>query len=87
MTLTAVEKPFREARKEAMLPDDVVLYSSPHSFATDLLARTGNLKLVSNVLGHGSVAATGKYIHPSLKMVAGVVKQRNEAWKESAAES
>ena len=87
ITLTAVESPFREARKEARLPDDLVLDSSRHSFATDLLDRTGNLKLVSNGLGHGSVAVTGKYVHPSFKMVAGVVNQRNEAWKEGAAES
>jgi integrase len=87
ITLTAVEKPFRQVRKAAKLPDDLVLYSSRHSFATDLLDRTGNLKLVSNVLGHGSVAVTGKYVHPSLKKVAEVVNQRNEAWREGAVES
>jgi site-specific recombinase XerD len=82
ITLTAVEKPFRKSRKEAKLPEDLVLYSARHSFATDLLDRTGNLKLVADVLGHGSVATTGKYLHPALKQVAQIVDQRSAAWRD-----
>jgi integrase len=69
ITLTAAEKPFRKTRKEAKLPEDLVLYSARHSFATDLLDRTANLKLVADVLGHGSTGITGKYLHPALKQV------------------
>jgi site-specific recombinase XerD len=39
------------------------VYSARHSFATDLLDRTGNLKLVMDVLGHESVTTTQKYPH------------------------
>ncbi|WP_158750361.1 site-specific integrase [Acidobacterium sp. S8] len=78
ITHTAIEKPFRKARKDAGLPKELVLYSARHSFATDLLDRTGNLKLVMDVLGHESVTTTQKYLHPALKNVADVVNQRNE---------
>ena len=77
ITHTAVEKPFREARKDAKLPKELVLYSARHSFATDLLDRTGNIKLVSDVLGHESVTTTQKYLHPALKNLAAIVNERN----------
>jgi len=77
ITHTALEKPFRQARKEAKLPKELVLYSARHSFATDLLDRTGNIKLVSDVLGHESVTTTQKYLHPALKNLAQIVNQRN----------
>jgi integrase len=77
ITHTGIEKPFRIARKAAKLPKELVLYSARHSFATDLLDRTGNLKLVMDVLGHESVTTTQKYLHPSLKNIADVVNERN----------
>lgn len=77
ITHTAIEKPFRKARKDAKLPKELVIYSARHSFATDLLDRTGNLKLVMDVLGHESVTTTQKYLHPALKDLAGIVNERN----------
>ncbi len=77
ITHTAIEKPFRKARKDAKLPKELVLYSARHSFATDLLDRTGNIKLVMDVLGHESVTTTQKYLHPAMKNIAEVVNQRN----------
>ena len=77
ITHTGIEKPFRQVRKAAKLPKELVLYSARHSFATDLLDRTGNLKLVMDVLGHESVTTTQKYLHPALKNIADVVNQRN----------
>ena len=52
-------------------------HSARHSFATDLLDRTGNLKLVMDVLGHESVTTTQKYLHPELKDIAETVNERN----------
>jgi site-specific recombinase XerC len=70
--------PHASTREDAGLPKELVLYSARHSFATDLLDRTGNLKLVMDVLGHESVTTTQKYLHPALKNIAEVVNQRNE---------
>ncbi|MGB0122646.1 MAG: tyrosine-type recombinase/integrase [Silvibacterium sp.] len=78
ITHTAIEKPFREARKAAKLPKELVIYSARHSFATDLLDRTGDIKLVMDVLGHASVTTTQKYLHPALKNIADVVNERNK---------
>ena len=65
-------------RKAAKLPKELVLYSARHSFATDLLDGTGNLKLVMDVLGHESVTTTQKYLRPSLKNIAAYVNERNK---------
>ena len=82
---TAIEKPFRQARKHAKLANELVLYSARHSFATDLLDRSGNIKLVSDVLGHESVTTTQKYLHPALKNVAEFVNRRNKGREAEAA--
>jgi integrase len=51
----ALEKPLRER-----LVDD----------RTDMLDRTGNIKLVSETLGHASVETTARHLHPSKKGLA-----------------
>jgi integrase len=74
---TAIEKPFRQLRRKLKLDNDLVLYSGRHTFATDILDRTGNLKLVGDLLGHASPVTTARYLHPSLKEIAGIVNDRN----------
>jgi integrase len=74
---TAIERPFRQLRRKLKLDKDLVLYSGRHTFATDMLDRTGNLKLVGDLLGHASPVTTARYLHPSLKGVAGLVNDRN----------
>lgn len=66
-----------EVRKKLALPKDLVLYSARHTFATDMLDRTGNLALVQKMLGHESILMTQRYLHPELKDVAQLVNQRN----------
>jgi hypothetical protein len=38
------------------------------------------------VLGHGSIAITGKDLHPALKQEAQIVNQWNEAWRDCASQ-
>ena len=71
-----IHKRFTRLREALDIPADLVLYSGRHTFATDLLDRTGNIKLVSEVLGHASVATTERYVHPSKRGLAGIVDQR-----------
>ena len=72
-----VAKQFSETRKDAGLPDDIVLYSARHSSATDMLDKTGNIVLVGKMLGHQSVTTTQRYLHPELKDIAELVNERN----------
>ncbi len=72
-----VAKLFAETRRKAGLPGDLVLYSARHSFATDMLDKTGNIVLVGRMLGHQSVTTTQRYLHPELKDIAELVNQRN----------
>ncbi len=44
------------------LPAPWTLHSLRHRFATDVFARTGNLILVQQLLGHSSVATTQRYV-------------------------
>jgi site-specific recombinase XerD len=77
-----VAKQFGKARKAIGLPKDIVLYSARHTFATDMLDKTGNLSLVQKMLGHDSITTTQRYLHPELKDIAELVNERNA---ESAA--
>lgn len=60
ITLTAVEKPFRKARKETKVPEDLFRYSARHSFATDLPDRTGNIKLIRMCSGTGALRSQAR---------------------------
>lgn len=73
-----VAQHFARTRKAAGLPDDLVLYSARHSFATDMLDRTGNLILVQKLLGHQSLSSVQRYVHPEIKAVAEIIDLRNQ---------
>jgi integrase len=77
-----VAKHFTSTRKAAGLPDTLVLYSARHSFATDMMDRTGNLILVQRLLGHESPCTTQRYVHPEMKMIAEIVNLRNSEHAE-----
>lgn len=72
-----IAKGMTEVRQALGLPKDFVLYSARHTFATDMLDKTGNLSLVQKMLGHESILTTQRYLHPELKDVAELVNQRN----------
>jgi integrase/recombinase XerC len=72
-----VAKGMMTVREKLALPKDLVLYSARHTFATDMLDRTGNLALVQKMLGHESILTTQRYLHPELKDVAELVNRRN----------
>jgi hypothetical protein len=53
-----IAKQWGKARGARELPDGTVLYSAQHSFATDMLDKTGNVVLVRNPLGREPVTTT-----------------------------
>lgn len=67
--LTTMGKKFREARKKAGLPGDLVLYCGRHDYGTRILKRTGNLAAVMRTMGHRDVKTAMQYQHPELEIV------------------
>jgi len=74
--LTTVSKQFEKARKEAGLPNDIVLYCARHGFGTEMYRATKILFAVMNVMGHTTVTTTMKYQHQNIDEVAAVASHR-----------
>ena len=74
---------FRQARTEAGLPKELVLYCARHDYGTRILTRTGNLAAVMRTMGHRDVRTAMHYQHPELEIVRaaldyGVAAESNE---------
>ena len=67
--LTTIGKLFRQARKKAGLPKELVLYCSRHDYGTRVLRETGNLAAVMKTMGHKDVRTAMRYQHPELDIV------------------
>jgi site-specific recombinase XerD len=67
--LRSIDRLFREARSEASLPKDLVLYCARHDYGTRVLMRTGNLAAVMKIMGHRHVKTAMHYQHPELDIV------------------
>jgi hypothetical protein len=66
---------FREARRKAGLPEQLVLYCGRHDFGTMVASKTGNLKAVMKVMGHKDVKTAMKYQHPEIDIVRAALNQ------------
>ena len=75
--LTTVDKKFRDARREAELPEKLVLYCGRHDYGTRVLQGTGNLAVVMRTMGHDSPTTAMKYQHPELEQVRRVLNGTN----------
>lgn len=64
---------FRQAREEAGLPNELVLYCARHDYGTRVLARTGNLAAVMRTMGHRDVRTAMHYQHPELEIVRAAI--------------
>ena len=82
MWAETVEK-VREAIKQRRLPpfpEGLVLYSCRHTGATNYLDGVGgNIKKVSDALGHASTRITERYLHPSIADAAEVMNRHNRS--------
>ena len=73
--LTTMAKRFREARAQAGLPEDLVLYCGRHDYGTRVLKKTGNLAAVMKTMGHKDVKTAMQYQHPELDIVRAALNQ------------
>jgi len=83
-SLSTVEHQFVYARHEAGLPEALVLYCARHTYATDALARTGNVAAVMDTMGHANVQTTMIYQHQGLKQIREAINLRNMENRTSA---
>ncbi len=83
--LTTVANQWRHARQRAGLARAVKLYCCRHTFATDVLERTGNLAALMKVLGHADAQTAMKYQHPGLEQIRKAIEDRNREHAASLA--
>jgi len=75
--LTTLQKSFREARRAAGLPEDLVLYCGRHDYGTEAYRRTGNLALTMRVMGHRDVKTALRYQHPDVQDLRAAMNARD----------
>lgn len=81
--LATVTKQFQQARKDAGLPAELVLYCGRHDFGTYALEETGNIAAVMTTMGQSSVQTAMKYQHPGLDSVRDAINLRNEEMRSA----
>lgn len=59
----ALNKPWRQIRKAAGLPDDLVLHGLRHSIGSQLAMAGGSAAELMETLGHSQMATTARYLH------------------------
>ena len=65
----------------------LVLYCARHTYATDALARTGNVAAVMDTMGHANVQTTMIYQHQGLEQIRGAINLRNQENQRSTIKS
>jgi integrase len=81
--IVTVNKAFTKARKSAGLPESLVLYSTRHTFGTDIMRATGNQKLVMVAMGHSDIKTSSRYQHPTTEGVGDIINERNNKRMEA----
>lgn len=67
---TDIRVSFEQAKALAGITKEFRIHDLRHSAATSLLAKTGNLRMVGEMLGHTNPTTTTKYAHIDLRQLA-----------------
>lgn len=73
--LDSIAKHFAEARENAELPKNLVLYCGRHDYGTRMMAKTGNLKAVMVVMGQKDVKTAQKYQHREFEIIRAAINE------------
>ena len=72
MTTRQLSRLFHEAADEAGIKKSVTLHALRHSFATHLLERGTDIKIIQALLGHDKLDTTARYTRVATGMIASV---------------
>ena len=72
MTTRQLSRLFHEAAEAAGIKKAVTLHALRHSFATHLLERGTDIRIIQALLGHAKLETTARYTRVATDMIAGV---------------
>jgi integrase len=77
MTASSISSRFSKFKKKVGFPEELVLYSARHTFATDVTESTGDITKTQKILGHTSLRTTSRYNHSRGVNIAEIMNARN----------